>query len=178
MYILAQIFGIFGIITLFLSVQFNSKKQILRFQTAANLFYAIQYLLLNAITASLMSFVSVFRCIVFFIFEKKNKKVPIYILVVFLALIIILAKFLNYGIMGFLPVVCTLLYTIGIWQRNLNVFRIITLITACIWVGYNVFVGAYPSLIGNVFEILTALIAIYRFNLSESDNKKRKKRML
>ena len=67
MYILAQIFGMFGIITLFLSVQFNSKKQILGFQIAANLFYAIQYLVLNAITASVMSFVSVLRCIAFFV---------------------------------------------------------------------------------------------------------------
>lgn len=121
-----------------------------------------------------MSFVSVLRCIAFFIFEKKNKKVPVYILVIFIALIIILAKFLNYGIMGFFPVVCTLLYTIGIWQKNLNIF----LITACIRLGFNIFVGAYSSLIGNVFEVLTSLIAIYRFNLSENDNKKRKKRML
>jgi hypothetical protein len=122
-----------------------------------------------------MSFVSVLRCIVFFIFEKKNKKVPIYILVVFLALIIILAKFLNYGIMGFLLVVCTLLYTIGIWQRNLNVFRIITLITACIWIGFNIFVGAYSSLIGNVFEVLTSLIAIYKFNLNDNEIKKERR---
>lgn len=177
MYILAQLCGTLGIITLFFSVQFDSKKQILGFQIAANLFYAIQYLFLNAIPAALMSVVSLLRCIVFFIFEKKNKKVPIYILAVFLTLIIILAKFLNYGMMGFFPVVGTLLYTIGIWQKNLNIFRIITLLTACIWIGYNIFVGAYPSLIGNVFEVLTSLIAIYRFNLSESDNKKRKKRM-
>ena len=175
MYILAQIFGMFGIITLFLSVQFNSKKQILGFQIAANLFYAIQYLVLNAITASVMSFVSVLRCIAFFVFEKKNKKVPVYVLVIFIALIIILAKVLNYGIMGFFPVVCTLLYTIGIWQKNLNIFRIITLLTACIWIGYNIFVGAYPSLIGNVFEVLTSLIAIYRFNLNESEIKKERR---
>lgn len=176
MYILAQVFGTLGIITLFFSVQYNSKKQILGFQIAANLFYAIQYLFLNAIPAAVMSIVSLLRCIVFFLFEKKNKKIPAYVLAIFIALIIVLAKFLNYGVMGFFPIICTLLYTIGIWQKNLNIFRIITLITACIWIGYNVFVGAYPSLIGNSFEVLTSLIAIYRFNLNESDNKKRKKR--
>lgn len=172
MYILSQLFGVLGITTLFLSVQYNNKKQILGFQILANLFYAIQYLFLNAIPAALMSFVSLLRCIVFFTFERKNKKVPIYVLVIFILLIIVFAIFLNYGIIGFFPVVCTLLYTIGIWQKNLNFFRIITLITACFWIGYNLFVSAYSSLIGNVFEVLTSLIAIYRFNLKESENKK------
>lgn len=176
MFILAQILGSIGIITLFISVQYNSKKQILAFQISANIFYGLQYLCLGAIPAMLMSVVALFRCIVFFAFENKNKKLPIYVLILILALIIITSMFLNYGVMGLFPVICTLLYTIGIWQKNLNVFRIITLITACIWIGYNLFVGAYPSLIGNIFEVITSLIAIYRFNLNESRNKKEKVR--
>lgn len=174
MFILAQILGSIGIITLFISIQYNGKKQILEFQVASNIFYGLQYLCLNAISAMLMSIVSLVRYVIFFVFENKNKKVPIYVLVVILALIIVTSVFLNYGVMELFPVLCTLLYTIGIWQKNLNVFRIITLITACIWIGYNVFVGAYPSLIGNIFEVITSLIAIYRFNLNESRNKKEK----
>ena len=59
MYILAQILGSIGIITLFISVQYNSKRQILAFQIAANLFYGLQYLCLGAIPAMLMSIVAV-----------------------------------------------------------------------------------------------------------------------
>lgn len=176
MYILAQILGIIGIISLSISMQYNKKKQILVFKIAANTFYGLQYLCLNAMPAMLMSIVSLVRCVIFFAFENKNKKVPIYVLLIILALIIVTPIFLNYGVMGFFPLIGTLIYTIGTWQKNLNVFRIITLITACIWIGYNVFVGAYSSLIGNVFEVITSLIAIYRFNLNDDKKKKRGKK--
>ena len=151
MQIVAQVLGALGIISMVLSVQFNSKKQVLGFQIAANSLFAFQYLCLNAISAVVMSFVAVLRCVVFFVFENKGKKVPIWVLGIFLVLITVLFVFLKSG--------------------NLNVFRVITLITASLWIGYNVYYHAYPSLVGNIFEVLTSLIAIYRFNLDDTRKK-------
>lgn len=171
MQIVAQVLGALGIISMILSVQFNSKKQVLGFQIAANSLFAFQYLCLNAISAVVMSFVAALRCIVFFLFENKGKKVPIWVLGLFLLLIIVLFIFFKHGIIGVFPLICTFIYTIGIWQKNLNVFRVITLITASLWIGYNVYYHAYPSLVGNVFEVITSLIAIYRFNLDDTRKK-------
>ena len=72
MQIVAQVLGALGIISMVLSVQFNSKKQVLGFQIAANSLFAFQYLCLNAISAVVMSFVAVLRCVVFFVFENKS----------------------------------------------------------------------------------------------------------
>lgn len=171
MQIVAQVLGTLGIVSMVLSVQFNSKKQVLGFQIAANSLFAFQYLCLNAISAVVMSFVAALRCIVFFVFENKGKKVPIWVLGIFLVLITVLFVFLKRGVIGVFPLVCTFIYTIGIWQKNLNVFRVITLITASLWIGYNVYYHAYPSLVGNIFEVITSLIAIYRFNLDDTRKK-------
>ena len=43
MQIVAQVLGALGIISMVLSVQFNSKKQVLGFQIAANSLSAFQY---------------------------------------------------------------------------------------------------------------------------------------
>ena len=107
--------------------------------------------------------------------EKKYKKVPLFILVVFLASIIVAASVMKYGIMQVFPVICTFIYTIGIWQKNTNIQRIVTLFTSCILIGYNVYVSAYSSLVWNIFEIITSLIAIYNINLNEKKSKKRRK---
>ncbi len=175
MYIIAQVLGIVGVISLFLSILYNNKKQIVILQIISSLFYGLEYLFLNAIPAMIMSFISLLRCIIFYLFERKNKKVPVIVLIIIILAIILIAKFLNYGVMGYFPIICTLLYTIGIWQKNLNLFRIITLIVSCIWIGYNIYVGAYPSLIENIVEIITSLTAIYKFNLDDKKKKRGKR---
>ena len=83
---------------------------------------------------------------------------------------------MKYGIMEGFPVISTFIYTIGIWQKNTNMQRIVTLFISCILIGYNVYVRAYSLLIWNIFEIITSLIAIYNINLN--DKKTKKGRML
>ena len=114
------------------------------------------------------------RCIVFFYIEKKYKKVPFFVLVLFLISIIAAANIMKYGIMEGFPVICTFIYTIGIWQKNTNIRRIIMLFISCILVGYNVYVSAYSLLFLNIFEIITSLIAIYNINLNDKKTKKRR----
>ena len=65
MNLFAQLFGIFGLIFLIVSIQNNRKKVILFFQIFANVFYGIQYFLLNSLSAGLMNLISLIRCIVF-----------------------------------------------------------------------------------------------------------------
>ena len=88
MYIIAQVLGIVGVISLFLSILYNNKKQIVILQIISSLFYGLEYLFLNAIPAMIMSFISLLRCIIFYLFERKNKKVPVIVLIIIILAII------------------------------------------------------------------------------------------
>lgn len=176
MYILSQVLGVAGIISMLASIAFDTKKKLPFFEMLSITLFSFQYFILKAIPAVIMLIILFFRCIVFFYIEKKYKKVPFFVLLVFLASIIVAASIMKYGIMEAFPVICTFMYTIGIWQKNTNIQRIVTLFISCILIGYNVYVRAYSLLIWNVFEIITSLIAIYNINLN--DKKTKKGRML
>lgn len=175
MYILSQVLGVAGIISMLASIAFDKKKKLPFFEMLSIILFGFEYFILKAIPAVIMLIILFIRCIVFFYIEKKYKKVPLFILVVFLASIIVAASVMKYGIMQVFPVICTFIYTIGIWQKNTNIQRIVTLFTSCILIGYNVYVSAYSSLVWNIFEIITSLIAIYNINLNEKKSKKRRK---
>ena len=174
MYILSQVLGVAGIISMLASIAFDTKKKLPFFEMLSITLFSFQYFILKAIPAVIMLIILFFRCIVFFYIEKKYKKVPFFVLLVFLALIIVAASIMKYGIMEGFPVICTFIYTIGIWQKNTNIQRIVTLFISCVLIGYNVYVRAYSLLIWNVFEIITSLIAIYNINLNDKKTKKRR----
>lgn len=167
--ILAQILGVLGLISLLVSLVYTKKDITVKSQVLSNVLFASQYLCLNAIPGMIASIISAIRYLVSGIYLKKNKKVPVIIIFLFVACIIIPIIFLNYGIMGIFPLIATLIYTIGIFLNNTKLLRIITLITSSLFIGYNVFVKAYPSLIGNILELLISFVAIYKFDINDKN---------
>ena len=70
------------------------------------------------------------------------------------------------GIFNLIPIIITLAYTYSVWQDNLTVTRLVFLIAAFIWIYYNIKVGAYVSIVGNMFEIISGITALIRFKRS------------
>lgn len=169
MNILAQFFGILGLVFLVISIQNNNKNFVLLFQIFANVFYGLQYIVLNSISAGLMSFISLFRCIAYYIYSKNNSKIPKCVLILFLIMIISVLFFTYNGLFSIIPIFATVLYTYGTWCDNLKVFRYIALIVAILWIIFNLYVGAYVAFIGSIFELLSGLLAIYRFDIKKID---------
>ncbi|MGN1297973.1 MAG: YgjV family protein [Clostridia bacterium] len=69
------------------------------------------------------------------------------------------------NIFSIFPVLLSILYTYGVWQSNLKTYRVISVVGAIAWMIYNSVVGAYASVIGNVFQCITAIIAIIRLDI-------------
>jgi len=163
MFILANTIGVFAIIIWVLSIQNKNKKEILIYQIVANILYGLQYFLLNAYSASIMDFISGFRCLSFYSEEKKHGKISNYSLLFFTILTIILGIFTYNGAISLLPIIASLIYMYSLWQNNLNTTRYLFIITGFVWLCYNINVGAYINIIGNSFEIISGIISIIRF---------------
>lgn len=155
---------LFGTVALFcwcLSIQGKNKKSILKLQTIANVFYCIQYML-SAFSAGCMNLVSVIRCIVFYKYEEKEQPSPKYLLILFIAILAVIALFTYNGLLSLIPIIITMGYTYYMWQSNLNIVKIIYIVAAIVWLYYNYTVGAYASLAGNIIEIISGSIALIR----------------
>ena len=163
MYVLANIIGVFAIITWTLSIQNKERKNILIFQILANVFYSIQYFLLNAFTAGMTNLLSIFRCLIFYFEEKRKGKIS-NVSFLFFALLIILIGIITYErILSLIPIIGGLLYMYSIWQNNLNLTRYLFIITGILLAYYNFKIGAIVLFFGNILDIVSGIISVIRF---------------
>ena len=161
---LAQIIGAIALIILIISFQKNDKKKLLKYQIFSSLLFAIQYVFLGAYTGCLMNFICIIRN---FIFTKysETKKTPLYWLIIILIFIIILSLLSFDGFISLLPTLAVSLYSIAVWNGNLNSIRIVEIISCLLFIIYNIKVSAYIGLIATIIEMLGAFAAFYRFNI-------------
>ena len=166
-FIIAQIIGSIALIVLIISFQKNEKKKLLKYQMFSSLLYAIQYAFLGpeAYTGCLMNLTSMVRNFAFKRYE--NKRPPIYLLIIIIALMITLSLISFENLISLLPMLAMVLYSIAVWNGNLKIVRITDIISCLLYIIHNIVVQAYTGLIATIIEMLGAMAAIYKFNIKK-----------
>lgn len=167
--IIAQILGCIAIVVTVIALQLNKKNRILILHIISNSLYLIQYYLLKAFTASSTSLIAIFRSIIFFYYDKKKKNKSKLVLFIILTLILLMSIITYHDMFSIVALCASSLYTVGIWQNNLKVFRKIALIVPILWFIYNFHVCAYVSMFASCMEFSSALIAIIRLDILKRD---------
>ena len=165
MFYVAQLFGIIALVVLIMSFQKDKKDALLKYQIFSSLLFALQYLFLNAISGCLMNLMSLIRN---FIYKKFNDKIPIIYLILVIICMIILSLISYKGIISLLPTFAVILYSIALWQKNLTITRIIEIISCSLYIIYNIKVLAISGLISTFIEMLSAITAIYKFDIKKT----------
>lgn len=175
--ILEIVYYVVSVASIFLyvmSVQCKTKKNILIVQIGASICYCTVYLIKGMWSGVASELLEQGKDVAFIKAEKKYKKVPIWLLVLFLASLVVCAMlFYDGNPLSLLPLVINLLLFTSTYYKNPQVIRWVMLICGGLWACYNIYGGAYIICIGNVLEIFSAAISIKRFS---KENKKPKKR--
>lgn len=159
----AQFIGAAALLTIVLSVQFKKKKNIMLVQLIANVLYSVQYALLNVPSAAYLNIITILRSYTYYQYDKKRKKIPLFFLIFYCLLSLIVGYLLYDNILVIIPITITIAYTIGAYYKDANVFRKVFLVSAFVWLFYNYKVEAYVGMFGNVCEIVSTYIAINRY---------------
>ncbi len=162
MFILAQILGGIALIILVISFQKNKKNALLRYQVFSSIFFALQYLCLNALNGCLMNVMTAIRD---YLFSRFKNQVPMIYLIIIILIMIILSILSFNGIISLLPAIAVIIYSIAIWYGDLRVIRIVEVISCLLFIIYNIKVLAIVGLVSTIIELLSALVAIYRFDI-------------
>lgn len=170
-FVIAQIIGAICLVLIFLNIQQKSKSKVLTFQIVINLLYTVQFFLLDAKTGAVISIINAIRCIVFYIFKKKNIKPSFIVLSLFMSVAVISGIVTWQNIYSSIVIISTLIYTYGLWQDNIKVIRICAAVMAIGWVVYSLLVGAYSGAITETVEFISAIIAIYRYDVKKGIRK-------
>ena len=165
MFIFAQILGGIALLILILSFQKNEKQTLLKYQIGSSVFFAAQYLCLQAYSGCLINIACIIRNILFK--NYTGKKIPIYYLIFIICIMIVLSLFSYVGPISLLPCIACVLYSCSLWQDNLKITRIVEVISCSLYIIYNIKVLAYVGLFSTIIQLVSALVAIYRFDVKK-----------
>ena len=154
---------------------FSSKKNYLILQLNGNLFLSLSYLFMGAYFTMVSAAVGIVRGIVCYTYEKKDKRVPVYMIVLLCAVTVLSYVIINYVILSgnaspwdVLYMFACCMYAITFAVRNIKLMRYVVLIPHLSAVFYNLLVHApISSAVSYGIEFIVTVVAIIKFRLQE-----------
>lgn len=175
LFILAQIFSVLVFIFEILTLVSNNKKKVLVYNTFVNIFSSLQYFCLKAFTGAFAICVTFLRNYIFSKYRNKNKKIPIYWLIILVALLIVTNYATYDGIVSVIPIITVGLYTIALWQNSINCFKLMNMLICFLSAIYSFHYGAYVNVASQIIFILVSA-GSYTYNITEEAKKKKRRR--
>lgn len=163
----AQVFGVIGIIFSVLSMQMKSKKNIMIMLLCLNLASALNFVFLDRWSGSLVCFFAVLETFITYLFDSKNKKIPFYVIGIYIVINIILGSITYGSIIDILPIVCALLYCASVCSKNESNIRKIMFCNQSIWLIYDIIVKAYLFSVSNILTLISFVISYVRFDMKK-----------
>ena len=158
-YVVSQIIGIVGFIFLGISNLTKTRKKIILFQILSCFTFSIHYFLINALTASILNLIGVFRGIMFYNKKQENNKYKLYFIgYILLYLVVGIITYNNF--FSIFPIVAYILYTISVFNEKEINMKIINLTISFMWIAYDISYMSYGGIISDILMIFTGIIGI------------------
>lgn len=154
---------------------FNNKKNYLIFQLVGNVFLSLSYLLMGAYFTMVSVAIGIARGLICYSYEKRDKKVPLYMVIALCVVTILSYVIINYIVLSgtaspwdVLYLIASCMYAITFAIRNIKLMRYVVLIPHTSAIAYNLLVGApISSAISYGIELVITIVAIIKFHIQE-----------
>ena len=171
MILLAQIIGVFAVITFLLSYQQKKRKNIIVWNATSRILYILQYLILGAYEGVVLDILGTVSSVAA---QKKDSKIIKKNLIFFIIginlLILTAGLFLYENIFSLFPIVGVILHTSAFWITEEKIIRRVSFIGSPFWLVYNLASLAYGSAIGDILSMISIGTAIYRYDIKGKAN--------
>ena len=158
---LAQVIGLIGLIILLISFHKNSRKALLNYQIVSSLLFSVQYIILGAMSGFVMNIMMCLRNLIF----SKFDNVPHKYITIVIIIMLVLSVFSYEGSISLLPCIGSIIYTISLAKSNITITRVTNVFTCILYIIYDIKFLAIAGLISASIELLSTLIAIYRYDM-------------
>ncbi len=154
---------------------FDNKRNYLIFQLLGNGFLSISYLLMGAYFTMVSVGIGIGRGLICYIYEKRNKRVPLYMIVALCFVTVLSYIIINYVILAgtaspwdILYMIASCMYAVAFAIRNIKLMRYVVLIPHSCAIAYNLLVKApISSAISYGIEFAITIVAIIKFYIQE-----------
>ncbi len=180
MEIVAQAFGIVGMIFNLLVFQQRTHKGVLICQFFAAATFAANYLMLGAFVGGILNLVGAFRALVFFFKEKTKANSVVWLIIFILAFSASYPlTFFVFGtepttknfIIELLPVVAMIIITVSLRLGSAKAVRFLGLFSSPMWLVYNAFSGSIGAIASEILNLISMIVGIIRLDLKGKNQK-------
>ncbi len=162
-YIIAQFFGGLSIASSICSMQFKKRRTILIALFCLNFFAALNMVFLGSLSAAYISFFAIFEMLVNYLFERKKKDVPRWLVGIYIICNVALGLITFEKPIDVLPILAAIIFCFTISMKNEQNIRKLMFLNQCLWLVFDVAVGAYLLVGSNLFTLISTAIAYYRY---------------
>lgn len=161
---LAQVFGIIGVILFVLSFQIKSNKKLYFTQIMANTMFAIQFILLGAYVGCVSLVICITRNLLFIKRDKWKFVNSPWMLAILIAAFAVNMAFNWKGWYDLFNLGGVVSATVAFWKGNPRVIRTYNLFIASpCWLIYDISVGAWAGVLNEAIGMGSMALSILRF---------------
>lgn len=162
---LSQLFGFSAMAVGILMYQFKKHRTIMILMTISAALWCLHYGSLRLFTPVAMNFINLARSYVCSYDKKwaKSKAVPTIFIAVSLALTIATWQ----GAWDILIFISSIFATVGGWQKNPQVLRILNVLVCLCWLPYNFVNHSWAGLVNNILMLLSIVVALIRYRAKQ-----------
>ncbi|MCL1952893.1 MAG: YgjV family protein [Oscillospiraceae bacterium] len=168
-FVTAQILGILVIALFAVAPHMKKKPEMMLCIVIGNLLIVVESLLLGAMTEAAVIAVSLVRSVVFFLYSRREKRAPVWMLIVFMA-----AQaggvFLTWKSWFCLLMLFDVGQTYGQWQTDLKILRLSIVLTSVPIGAYNLLVREYMGAVNSLVQLLSAGAALWHRHYRKQKN--------
>lgn len=156
--VIGNIVALVGSVLMAYSGIIKEKQKIIIVQTIQMLMLGLSNIILGGIPGAIINSVNCIRNILCYE-EKLGFKEKLILVTISVGLSI---YFNNLGLIGILPVIATIFYTMLMDMKNVVKFKVLLIFTLILWGIYDVCIKSYTSAAFDLISIVANIIAIYK----------------
>lgn len=165
MNLLANLFGILGLLFNIIGIQLKKKKSIMLSIMFSTLFFSINFLLIKAYTGSIISFISTIETFINYCYDKKEKEYSLPLIYSYVFISLVSGAFTYNNFIDILPILSSIVFILTIIQKKEKNIRFLTLTYILLFVVYDYFMCAYIPLISAIIYVVFIIISIVRYDI-------------
>ncbi len=168
---MAHTLGVLAVVTFLASFQFKTRRNIILVNLTSRMLYILQYILLGAFEGAVLDFMGFLLS--FFAGQKEKAFVVKYFGVIIIGINLLLVAVglaLYENIFSIFAILGIVFEITAMWLTKEKNIRILSFFAAPFWLIYNLANGAYGSVAGNVFVMVSIVIAMVRLDWKKAKN--------
>ena len=144
-------------------------KLILLCVFSANALVGASYLATGAVNGAVTCFVCAAQAIINYFFDRKNKKLPVWLIVVYALTFIVVNILVFEHIFDLITMVASLTFIMCIGQKSGAKYRFWTILNMGLWLIYDVLSGSYSVLVSHILQFLFPIVGKVLFDRKKED---------